>query len=301
VATAVVAVWRREQVLRVRSVLGYRVRKAPVDLLRLVWFVLRGHGRWIGKAWTYCTYGDLRSDARTARVAGDAEARRKAQEMLRADSRARWARLGMVAERTWKAAGLVGVLALGLWLVDSMMSRAEMWPWLAGLYGVIEWAWSVAKTVGPVVAVAAPAGWLVATAYEGRDKSPGAGFLVRPDRDDADSWIDERMISQALAHLGISPLDKFFKDGGQLLYTVPARLDGNGTYAQIRLPMGVTADMVADRRDRLAGARLLHPHSGIMDEPRSVSRRPWRATGGQLGGLGLDLAGRFGWDAGIGG
>jgi S-DNA-T family DNA segregation ATPase FtsK/SpoIIIE len=87
----------------------------------------------------------------------------------------------MVAERTWKAAGLIGVLALGLWLVDSMMSRAEMWPWLAGLYGVIEWAWSVAKTVGPVVAVAAPAGWLVATAYEGRDKSPGAGFLVRPE------------------------------------------------------------------------------------------------------------------------
>ncbi len=75
---------------------------------------------------------------------------------------------------------------------------------------------------------------------------------MRPDRGDADSWVDERMISQALAHLGISPLDKCFKAGGQLGYTVPARLDGDGTYVQIRLPMGVTADMVADRRDRLA-------------------------------------------------
>jgi hypothetical protein len=54
------------------------------------------------------------------------------------------------------------------------------------------------------------------------------------------------------AHLGISPIDKFIKDGGQFVYTVPARLDGDGTFAQVRLPMGVTADMVADRRDRLA-------------------------------------------------
>lgn len=104
----------------------------------------------------------------------------------------------------------------------------------------------------PVVAVLAPLTWLVAAVYTGRDKSSGAGFLVRPDRDDADSWVDERMISQALAHLGIAPLDKFFKDGAQLMYTEPARMDGDGTYAQVRLPLGVTADMVADRRDRLA-------------------------------------------------
>jgi S-DNA-T family DNA segregation ATPase FtsK/SpoIIIE len=177
---------------------------------------------------------------------------------------------------------------LGLWLIDSMMTRAEMWPWLAGLYGVIEWAWSVAKTIAPVVAVAAPAGWLVATAYEGRDKAPGAGFLVRPDRDDADSWVDERMISQALAHLGISPLDKFFKNGGELVYTVPARLDGNGTYAQVRLPMGVTADMVADRRDRLA-ANL-----------GRAKLETWPTEGSEAGQLDLWIAdkGRLGRGAG---
>jgi S-DNA-T family DNA segregation ATPase FtsK/SpoIIIE len=288
VSGAAVAAWRCEQVLRVRSVLGYRVRKAPVDLLRLVWFVIRGHGRWIGKAWTYCTYGDLRADARTARLAGDAEARRAAQEMIRADSRARWSRLGMVAERAWKGAGLAGVLVLGLWLVDSMMTREQMWPWLAGLYSVIEVACSVAKTIAPVVAMAAPAGWLMATAYEGRDKAPGAGFLVRPDREDADSWIDERMISQALAHLGIAPLDKFFKNGGQLVYTVPARLDGNGTYAQIRLPMGVTADMVADRRPRLA-ANL-----------GRAKLETWPTEGGEAGLLDLWVAdkGKLGHGAG---
>lgn len=251
-ADKAVAIWRANQVARVRSVLGYRLRKAPADLLRLLWFVLRGHGRWITKAWTYFTHGDLRSDARAARVSGDAEARRKAQEMLRADSRARWARVAMFIEAAWRGAASAGVAALGLWLVDSMMTREEMWPWLAGLYWLLAAAWSAAMAAAPWLAAAIVAGWAVAAAAEGRDRSPGAGWLVRPDRADADSWVDERMISQALAHLGISPLDRFFKDGGELAYTVPARLDGNGTFAQVRLPMGVTADMVADRRDRLA-------------------------------------------------
>jgi S-DNA-T family DNA segregation ATPase FtsK/SpoIIIE len=158
----------------------------------------------------------------------------------------------MFAENLWRAAVAAGVAALALWLIDSMMSRADMWPWLAGLYDALATICTVAMTAAPILATAIALGWLVAAAYEGRDRSPGAGFLVRPNRDDADSWVDERMISQALAHLGIAPLDRFFKDGGELVYPVPARVDGDGTYAQVRLPMGVTADMVADRVDRLA-------------------------------------------------
>ncbi|WP_211239345.1 FtsK/SpoIIIE domain-containing protein [Actinokineospora inagensis] len=64
--------------------------------------------------------------------------------------------------------------------------------------------------------------------------------------------MDERMISRALAHLGIAPLNRFFKGGGELIYTVPARKDGDGTFAQVRLPLGVTADMVAGQRGKLA-------------------------------------------------
>lgn len=252
VTLAARTVWRSDEVLRARSVLGYRVRKAPRDVGRLVWFTTRGHARWCGMAWRYFTHGDLRGDARSARVAGDVKARREAQEMIRADSRARWARLGMLAEQVRRGTGLVGATALTLWLVDAMVPRNEMWSWLAGLYDVLAALRSTALIILMVVAVLAVSGWLVAAVYTGRDKSPGAGFLIRPDRADADSWVDERMISQALAHLGIAPLDKYFKDGGQLIYTVPARMDGEGTYAQVRLPLGVTADMVADRRDRLA-------------------------------------------------
>ncbi|MGH8883535.1 MAG: hypothetical protein ACRD0P_40355, partial [Stackebrandtia sp.] len=171
---------------------------------------------------------------------------------MRADSRARWARVGIVIERAGTTAWALGAVAGALWLADSVMTRDEMWPWLAAVYSTLATAGAVIAAIAPVMTALAVAGWMVAAAIEGRDRTPGAGWLVRPNRDDADSWVDERMISQALAHLGIAPMDKFFKTGGELAYTVPARVDGNGTYAQVKLPMGVTADMVADRRDRLA-------------------------------------------------
>lgn len=248
----VVRVWRSPRGCRVRAVVGYRAWKAPADAARLVWFVLRGHGRWIGKGWTWFTYGDLRSDARAARLAGDAQARREAQEAIRADARARWARVGIIGHRVALTGAVLTGLAVVLALTDAVLDRSQMWPWLAATYHVIETTGTVVRFVGPWLLAAVLCGWLVAAAYEGRDKTPGAGWLVRPDRDDADSWIDERMISRALANLGIAPLARFFKDGGELVYTVPARMDGDGTFAQVRLPLGATADMVAARRSQLA-------------------------------------------------
>jgi S-DNA-T family DNA segregation ATPase FtsK/SpoIIIE len=156
-----------------------------------------------------------------------------------------------------------------------------MWPWLATLYTVL----GVTGAVLTWILEAVPIGWLVAAVWEGRDRNPGAGWLVRPSRDDADSWIDERMISQSLAHLGIPPLDRFFKAGGELVYTVPARVDGDGTYAQIRLPMGVTADMVAAKRTTLAanlGRATLETWPTQGEEAGILEL--WIADKGKLGG-----------------
>ncbi|MFJ8818362.1 FtsK/SpoIIIE domain-containing protein [Amycolatopsis thermoflava] len=244
--------WGAPGTAHLRAVAAYRFRKLPRDFLRLAWFVLRGHGRWMAKAWTWATYGDLRADARAARVAGDSEARRQAQELIRADSKARWGRFAIVLHRCVVSAAVVAPVGLVLWCVDSWMVREDMWPWLAQLLNLIGTGWEVVKTVASALLLVGPVGWIVAAAWEGRDKEPGASWLTRPDRDDADSWIDERMVSKALGHLGIAPLNTFFKNGGELLYSIPARRDGNGTFVQVRLPLGTTADMVADRRDKLA-------------------------------------------------
>jgi S-DNA-T family DNA segregation ATPase FtsK/SpoIIIE len=269
------------QITQLRAVAGYRLRQAPRDAARLGWFFLRGHGRWIAKGWTWATHGDLRADARAARLAGDQQARRTVQETLRTDAHARWAKIGRVLHRTLVGGLVVIFLAGVLALVDSQMSRADMWPWLATVYTVL----GVLPAVGIWVLKAAPLVWLIAAIWEGRDKTPGASWLVRPSREDADSWIDERMISQALAHLGIGPLDRFFKNGGELPYTVPARVDGDGTYAQIRLPMGVTAEMVAAKRKTLAanlGRAALETWPTQGDEAGILNL--WIADKGQLGG-----------------
>ncbi|MPY78540.1 MAG: hypothetical protein GEV04_08595 [Actinophytocola sp.] len=241
-------VWRSERVLRLRTVAGYRLRMLPRDLLRLLWFALRGHWRWAVKAWTFLTYGDLRADARAARLARDAEARRDAQDAIRAQAKARWAKVGLLLHRAGIAALVVIVAAIALIITDAVLPRERMWDWLATSYDVL----SIVSTVARDLVLIAPVVWLIAAVYEGRDLTPGAGWLIHPQREDADSWVDERMISKALAHLGIAPLNTFFKDGGELVYTVPARRDGDGTFAQVRLPMGVTADMVAAQRAKLA-------------------------------------------------
>jgi DNA segregation ATPase FtsK/SpoIIIE, S-DNA-T family len=272
--------WRSEAVVVARSVAGYRLRHALRDAVRLGWFVIRGHGRWIRKAWTFFTYADLRADARAARVAGDPDGRRTAQELIRADARSRWARVGMAVERAGGGALGAALVGLLLWLVAQVLPRSDMWPWLAGLYDALAWIGHAAARFGPAVLWLTVVGVVVAAAFEGRDRTPGAGWLIHPDRTDADSWVDERMISQALAHLGIAPMDRFFKDGAQLAYTIPARVDGNGTYAQVRLPMGVTAGMVADRRDRLA-ANL-----------GRAKLETWPTEGGEAGLLDLWVADR---------
>ncbi len=244
--------WRLDFVVRARSVAAYRVRKAPADLVRLVWFVARGNWRWLVKLWSWATYADLRADARAARLAGDIDARRTAQEAIRADAKARWARVGIVLRRAVLTARAVAVLAVVLWLIDAFMNREAMWSWLAGVYTAIDAVGAVLAVAVPAFVAGLPVVWALAAAFEGRDRDSGAGWLIRPDRDDADSWIDERMISRALAHLGISPLNRFIKDGGELAYTIPARKDGDGAFAQVRLPLGVTADMVAGQRGKLA-------------------------------------------------
>lgn len=106
-----------------------------------------------------------------------------------------------------------------------------------------------ALTVAALVA-AVPVGVVLAW-HEGKRVATPPRWLVSDDeKAQLDSVIDERMISLALAHLGIPALTAFFKEGGALIYTVVPRVDGDGTYAQARLPMGVTAEQVAEPRPR---------------------------------------------------
>jgi DNA segregation ATPase FtsK/SpoIIIE, S-DNA-T family len=250
-----------------------------------VWFLLRGHGRWIAKGWTWVTHGDLRTDVRTARLAGDAQARRQAHDAIRADAKARWAKLGIAVRRMAISSAVALVVLVVLLLGEKVFDRAAMPDWLVTVYQVRDFLGAAVEVGGPWLLTLGPVGWAVAAVWEGRDRTPGAGWLTQPDRDDADSWVDERMISRALAHLGVAPLNSFFKDGGELVYLTPARKDGDGTFARVRLPLGVTADMVADRRATLAanlGRASLETWPTKADEDGVLDL--WIADKGKLGG-----------------
>lgn len=164
------AVWESDFMLRARSVAAYRVRQLPRDLGRLSWFAMRGHARWFGKTWRFLTHGDLREDARAARMAGDPEARRAAQELIRVDARARWAKLGLFLYRVARAAMIGSALAVTLWVIDSSMRRDQMWSWLTALFDAIDAVWFALQTAVPVLVVLIPLGWIVAAVYEGRTR-----------------------------------------------------------------------------------------------------------------------------------
>ena len=60
-------------------------------------------------------------------------------------------------------------------------------------------------------------------------------------------------VAAALAHLGIPAMNRAVKDGWQVEFaTPPVRVNGRGYQTTFSLPMGVTPEMIADKRDVLA-------------------------------------------------
>ena len=123
--------------------------------------------------------------------------------------------------RPWTAiAWLVWLLGV-IWLPAAV---ALPWLVLAGL-------WQVGRRHGSVPRWAAPAG---AREYPTVIVTPGG-------------------VAAALAHLGIPAMNRAVKDGWQVEFaTPPVRVNGRGYQATFSLPMGVTPEMIADKRDVLA-------------------------------------------------
>src|SRR6185295_18053603 len=93
-------------------------------------------------------------------------------------------------------------------------------------------------------------------------------------------------VAAALAHLGIPAMNKAVKDGWQVEFaTPPVRVNGRGYQTSFSLPMGVTPEMIADKRDVLARNLVRAPlevwpsaaeHAGYVDlwvaDPGSTER-----------------------------
>ena len=86
-------------------------------------------------------------------------------------------------------------------------------------------------------------------------------------------------IATALAHLGIPAMNRAVKDGWQVEFsTPPVRVNRRGYQAVFSLPMGVTPEMIADKRDVLARNLVRAPVGGV------ARRRRTRRLRGSVGG-----------------
>jgi S-DNA-T family DNA segregation ATPase FtsK/SpoIIIE len=153
-------------------------------------------------------------------------------------------------------AGFVAVLALaGVLLAVASRDARELSSPFRTVAQIAEWA-AVAFSVsyGPALLalpwIAAVTLWWAGRSYA--NASLTSWSVARKDGEDTGLVITADTIVLALQHLPIPPLrDAFKNDWRPVFHTMPVR-DGRGYSAVFSLPLGATAEMIADRRPVLA-------------------------------------------------
>lgn len=147
------------------------------------------------------------------------------------------------------AAGLL--LVIGVCLAAAQHDPHQVEAPFIDASDVVKLAVTAVSLLWPPAIVAGMLAGIAALWSTGRRRADMPGWLVTSAEGD-DLVIDERTITLAIKALRIQGVTEYIKKGLPLQYLVPAREDGRGTYASLRLPSGVSAEKVAKRRTDLA-------------------------------------------------
>ena len=264
---------------RAREVLRWLVRNSVLYPLTGVWVLTR---RW----WEARTNARYERQMRAAEAAGDQdrltewEARAERAREQRHRRRMDWITAPIELTRTaavlllWLVGALLGlgaVLAVAhsdlSWVLAPLGTAVQAVAWLVWLADAVWRPLLITLAVVGVVGV-----WQI-----GRRSGalPALGHTRAHGRVDATVVITPGGIATALAHLGIPALNRAVKDGWQVEFsTPPVRVNRRGYQAVFSLPMGVTPEMIADKRDVLARNLVRAPlevwpaaadHAGYVD------------------------------------
>jgi DNA segregation ATPase FtsK/SpoIIIE, S-DNA-T family len=206
---------------------AYHGVRAPGYLVLTVWWALVGIGRTLAALLAWWHVPDLHKLERQAAADG-----------LLSDH----LRIHKAGKETRTARGYI-LLGCAVVVVAALviLSRAPVWVWVL-----------VAAATGPLLARA------------GRPAhQPIVAAATLPATVQAPS---QDVITRALGSLGIAGIDRWLRDGRQLVFPSPVREDGPGWRAEVDLPYGVTAAMVIDRREQLASG-LRRPLGAVWPEP----------------------------------
>ena len=150
--------------------------------------------------------------------------------------------------------GIGGLLGLGAILAIAHRDVAWMLTPLQKAVDVVAWVVWLLSVIWLPVTVALP--WLLVAALwqVGRQHGRVPRWAApAADREHPTVIVTPGGVATALAHLGIPALNRAVKDGWQVEFaTPPVRVNGRGYQTTFSLPMGVTPEMIADKRDVLA-------------------------------------------------
>ncbi|MGA5330965.1 FtsK/SpoIIIE domain-containing protein [Streptomyces griseoincarnatus] len=279
----------RHVVVQVRDNAGYRVT------VRHAAYTIGGARILARRAWDARTTARHERMMRAAEAAGNEEMVRTWEQRAYAYRFARHRRrvelLQMVmnapkAIATGAGAGAGVLLLLGAMLawanhdvsdvLTPLQVTIELVAWVAFIAGVV---WDPLLYALPWLALAAA--WAV-----GRHQHTAPAWALPADAEDRDVVPDEGAILRALGNLGIAPLNKAIKDGWQPRWVSPTTRSGNGWHTQLQLPMGVTVEMIAGRKNVLAHNLLRKPVEVWPTEPPKLpgTLDLWVADQGSLSG-----------------
>ncbi|MER6821645.1 FtsK/SpoIIIE domain-containing protein [Streptomyces cellulosae] len=279
----------RHVVVQVRDNAGYRIT------VRHAAYTIGGARILARRAWDARTTARHERMMRAAEAAGNEEMVRTWEQRAYAYRFARHRRrvelLQMVmnapkAIATGAGAGAGVLLLLGAMLawanhdvsdvLTPLQVTIELVAWVAFIAGVV---WDPLLYALPWLALAAA--WAV-----GRHQHTAPAWALPADAEDRDVVPDEGAILRALGNLGIAPLNRAIKDGWQPRWVSPTTRSGNGWHTQLQLPMGVTVEMIAGRKNVLAHNLLRKPVEVWPTEPPKLpgTLDLWVADQGSLSG-----------------
>lgn len=278
--------YRSDAVATVRAARTVATHPVSRTAGRHAYAVLQGHASWLRRALDALTHAYVREQIRLARQGGDREALAEWAERHRMLKDARAQRIRDLPATLF--AGIKAVLVAVTVLAGILVVTGGIfeftpdgmdWDGWWDLLGQIAGIAGVLATIAIHIVLWGAVPALVMAAWrEGHRRGGVPNWLATASDADLDMTIDETTIAAALSALRIPQITGYLKQGTPLQYLTPARRDGRGTHAVVRLPAGVTAEKIARRRADLATG--LH----------RLSKEVWPTTGSEAGILDLWIA-----------
>lgn len=248
-------------------------------VIRFLWAVLQGFGSWVGRAYDAATFGVHRRQIKMHEAMGNMEMLAEWVDRHHKAREHRHRKLLSLPAATLGAAqvgvGLLGALIGFVLLLGGAVAVSGAGSFMSVVDGSLEllnWLTSAARVTWKPLVISTPVLVVIGAWREGRRcKTPG--WLATTADANVDVTIDETTIANALKSLRLPAINDYLKQGFPVQFITTARRDGRGTHAVIRLPRGVTAEMIAQPQRRAQVAAGLY----------RATKEVWLKTGSEAG------------------